>query len=101
MLLEDGCKPTIDEFWLRSERNPANAFYPEPNNRNRCWVCGWASAKSNKLRVLKCHLTRKKHWWSSARARLTAKRDVRRDKLEGRQKKLPKVKWGTKPVKNC
>ena len=101
MLLEDGCKPTIDEFWLRSKKNPANAFYPEPNDRPRCWVCGWASAKSDKQRVLKCHLTRKKHWWSTDRARLTAKKDVHRDKLEDRQKQLPKVNWGERPVKNC
>ena len=101
MLLEDGCKPTIDEFWLRSKRNPASAFYPEPEDRPRCWVCGWTSNKSNKPRVLKCHLTRKKHWWSSSRARLTAKKDVRRDKLEEKQKALPKIKWGKKPVKNC
>ena len=101
MLLEDGCKPTIDEFWARSKRNPANQFFPEPEGKPRCWVCGWSS-KSNNPRYLKAHLTRKKHWWDTSRPRLTAKKDVRSDKLEVHQKSLPKVKWGTTPpVKNC
>ena len=101
MLLEDGYKPTIDEFWLRSAKKPASDFHPEPDNKHRCWVCGWASKNSSKLRMLKCHLTREKHWWSTDRARLTAKKDLCRDKLEERQKKLQKVRWGEKPVKNC
>ena len=101
LLLEDGCKPTIDEFWLRSKKNLASAYHLDPNDKPRCWVCGWSSSKSDKPRYLKAHLTRKKHWWSTHRNRLSAKKDVRRDKLEARQEALPKVKWGNKPVKNC
>ena len=86
LLLRDGCRESINTFWATSGLNPSLDFYPGPEGNFRCWVCGWVSEKSNKPRVLKCHLIRKKHWWSTERARLTAKKDVYRDKLEDRQK---------------
>ena len=79
--MQDGCKPTIDEFWLRTGGNPAQDFHPDPDGKQRCWVCGWAS-KSNDARYLKAHLTKKKHKWNTKRARLTAKKDVKCDKLK-------------------
>ena len=39
-LLSDGCKDSIDDFWLRTGKNPALDFYPDPENRPRCWMCG-------------------------------------------------------------
>lgn len=81
MLLQDGCKPTIDEFWLRTGKNPAQDFHPDPDGKHRCWVCAWTS-KSKDARYLKAHLTRTKHKWCTKRAHLTAKKDVRRDKLK-------------------
>ena len=100
MLLQDGCKPTIDEYWLRTGGNPAQDFHPDPDGKRRCWVCGWTS-KSNDARYLKAHLTRTNHKWSTKRAHLTAKKDVKRDKLKERQDSLPKVRWGEQEVSNC
>ena len=34
-LLHDGCKDTIDSFWLSSGINPALDFYPDPEGRPR------------------------------------------------------------------
>ena len=42
----------------------------------------------------------KKHVWTKPRAHLTERRDIKRDKLEAAQDKLPKVKWGNKDVSN-
>ena len=98
MFFEDGCKPVIDEFWQRSGKNPANDFYPDPDGKHRCWVCGWCS-KSTDPRYLKAHLKRKKHKWQTKHAKLTAKKDVERDKLQERQKKLSKLRWGANEIK--
>lgn len=47
-LYRDGCKPSIDEFWLRSDINPALEFYPDSQGKKRCWICGWTS-KTNPI----------------------------------------------------
>ena len=99
-LLRDGCKDTIDAFWLSSGINPALDFYPDPEGRPRCWMCGYACKNPNP-RFLKAHITREKHDWFKKRAHIQAKLDIRRDKFEEQQDKLPKVKWGVREVFNA
>ena len=55
-LLRDGCKESIDDFWLKSGINPAKDFYPDPEARPRCWMCGYACSNPA-MRFLKAHLT--------------------------------------------
>ena len=51
-LLRDGCKESIDAFWLKS---PAEEFYPDAEHRPRCWMCGYA-CKNPATRFLKAHI---------------------------------------------
>ena len=99
-LLRDGCKESIDEFWLKSGLSPAEEFYPDPEGKPRCWMCGYA-CKNPEMRFLKAHITRAGHNWHKRRAHLTEKRDVLRDKLEKAQQQLPQVHWGDEVIKNC
>ena len=48
----------------------------------------------DKSKGLKIHIKRKDHDWSKAKRRshLTERRDIKRDKLEARQAKMPKVR---------
>ena len=100
MLLEDGCRETIDEFWERSGICRTLDFYPDPVGLNRCWMCGWTCRKSNDHRYLKTHIKRAKHKWKKRRAHLTAKRDVKKDKLEEMQNALLHVHWGDLKIEN-
>ena len=95
-----GAPRSIDEFWLRTGLNPALDFYPDHENKLRCWMCGYACSNPGR-RFLKCHITRAKHNWFKKRACIRAKLDIRRDKIEEHQQKLPTVKWGDKQVSNC
>ena len=101
LLLEDGCKQAINEFWLSTGLCPARDFYEDKDTAHRCWVCGWATNSGE--RYLKTHLTRRKHYWSHQDDRPcnTARKDIRHDKLKRRQQELPKVRWGEKEVDNC
>ena len=99
-LLRDGCKDSIDEFWLRTGINPAQDFYPDPENRPRCVMCGW-TANSMDPRYVKAHQKRKGHQWNKRRAHTTAKRDVKRNKLKQLQQQEEKVRWGSREVENC
>ena len=94
-LLRDGCKESIDAFWLKSGINPALEFFPDPDHRPRCWMCGYA-CDNTAMRFLKAHITVKGHNWNKRRSHLSAKKDVRRDKLVKAQNCLPKVRWGKK-----
>ena len=100
-LLRDGCKESIDEFWLRTKINPALDFYPDPDDRPRCWMCGYTCSTNTAPRFLKCHITKAKHNWHKQRAHLRTKLDIKHDKLEAMQDKLQKVKWGDQTVSNC
>ena len=61
LLLRDGCKESIDDFWLRSGANPALDFYADKTGTPRCWMCGWESTAKNKVLGLKTHIRRAKH----------------------------------------
>ena len=81
LLLMDGCKESIDEFWSRTELNPLPMTV---RAKHRCWICGWKT-ESKRPGVLKAHLTRAKHKWSKqkkARVHAQAKKDIKKLKLE-------------------
>ena len=59
-LLRDGCKESIDDFWMRTGTNPALDYYADPEGRPRCWMCGYACPNPDP-RFLKRHITTKKH----------------------------------------
>ena len=101
MLMEDGCMESIKEFWIKSGKNPAQDYYPPPDGKSRCWICAWTCKKPDDGRYLKAHLTRSGHWWDAQRAHVTAKKDIKRDKIEQRQETMAPVKWGDKEVRNC
>ena len=98
-LLAEGCKTAIDEFWLRSNQNPARDYYPDRDGGHRCWICGWMS-KGGSQRMLKSHITKSKHQWNKKRACTTARRDIEIDKLTQQQLDLSQVRWGERDVKN-
>ena len=100
-LLRDGCKQSIDDFWLITGKNPARDFYHDKHNKPHCLICGWAS-KSTKFatRCLKAHITRSGHKWNKERVKATANRDAILKKQKDRQQALPKVKWGDKDIDN-
>ena len=52
MLLEDGCREAIDDFWERSGICRTLDFYPDPDGINRCWMCGWNCKKNNDVRYV-------------------------------------------------
>ena len=74
-LLRDGCKENIDTFWLESGISPAQEFYPNPDAKPRCWMCGYV-CNNTIMRFLKTHITRTGHNWCKSRAHITAKKDV-------------------------
>ena len=102
-LLEDGCAESIRDFWIKSGKNPALDYYSDPDGEvgTRCWMCGWKSTANNKHRGLQTHIRLKKHHWSKKRSHLTERKDIKKQKLEAIQDKLPKVKWGDRDVDNC
>lgn len=104
-LLQDGCAPSIKDFWNRSGLNPALDYYPDPDpepdgGQYRCWMCGWKSTKTNKKRGLCMHIRKCDHAWEKARAHLSERKDIRQDKLAARHEKMPHVYWGDKRVQN-
>ena len=102
LLLRDGCKDSIDDFWLRNKLNPAADYYPSRDGKQRCWVCGW-DTDSKRPGVLKAHLTRAKHHWHKqerARTHAQAVKDVKGCKLKAMQQAKPHVYWHDVEVKN-
>ena len=75
-LLRDGCKDSIDEFWLRTGINPAQDFFADPEGKPRCWMCGYTCVTSTKPRHLNRHMTTHKHDWYKNRAHLQSKIDI-------------------------
>lgn len=99
LLLLDGCKESIDSFWARTSKNPAQELYVLEDGKPRCWMCGWTS-KSKDPRYLKSHLKITGHKWSRVRAHRTARKDVRKAKFELAQEHKQYVYWGNKQVSN-
>ena len=96
-LLQDGCKESIDDFCLKSGISPTKEFYPDPEARPRCWMCGYTCETNTAPHFLKCHITKAKHNWFKWRAHLQTKTDILCDKLEA----LQKIKWGDRDVSSC
>ena len=94
-MLRDGYRESIKEFWLASGLNPAQDFYADPDDKPKCWICGWATEEADPRlpkRPLDTHIQRKKHQWKRRHTCKTARRDIRRDKMEARQQTMEKVK---------
>ena len=101
LLLRDGCKESIDEYWAKSGNNLALDFHPDTNGAARCWMCGWTSNSTRKKQALDMHIRRKRHKWAPKRTRRCEQADVKRAKLESRQHSLEHVYWGDLRVNNC
>ena len=101
MLLEDGCREAIEDFWGNTNTPRTLDFYPDKDGHPRCWMCGWICKKNKAPRFLNAHVTRSKHSWSKKRAHLQARKDIEKVKLESRQDELEKVFWGKQMIKNC
>ena len=50
--------------------------------------------------MLKTHVCHKNHECTKIRVYLTERKDIKRDKLEAAQDKMPNVKWGDEDVQN-
>ena len=46
------------------------------------------------------HLRLREHHWHKQRAHTTERKEIKKDKLEEAQDKIPKVRWGDKQLKN-
>ena len=96
LLLRDGCQDEIRAFWVRSGLNPSKQFYPDPDGRHRCTVCGRTYKRKQDL---KAHQTRKQHRDTDKPATTTtAVRDAKAEKRKQQQKSLPTVRWHEKEV---
>ena len=102
LLIRDGCRKNIKDFWSHSGLNPTQEYYldTDDNDGHRCWMCGWISSKDNKKLVLKTHIRRSRHNWNRKKAHLTAKTVVIKDKHEDDQENLSQVYWGDEAVDN-
>ena len=58
LLLRDGCRDSIREFWSRTGKQPNKKYYPDPEGKHRCTICG---KPYKRARDLKAHRTRMKH----------------------------------------
>ena len=98
-LLELDAKDAVRHFWTESGLSPCVDFYPDPTGLHRCTIC----AKTYKrAQDLKAHRTRTKHY-DDAQEKISpaAARKAKEAKKEAMQAKLPTVKWGETPAKNC
>ena len=99
LLMRDGCQDVIKDFWVRSGLNPSKQYYPDPDSRHRCTVCGHTYKRKQDL---KAHQTRMKHRDTDKKiSSTTAVRDAKTEKRKKQQKLLPMVRWGEKDVQNC
>ena len=91
LLLRDGCRDSIREFWSRTGKQPNKKYYPDPEGKHRCTICGKPYKRTQDL---KAHRTRMKHH-ESQRVKVTdtAKVDAIQQKRKAMQNLLPKVKW--------
>ena len=91
LLLRDGCRDSIREFWSRTGKQPNKKYYPDPEGKHRCTICGKPYKRAQDL---KAHRTRMKHH-EAQRVKVTdtAKVDAIQQKRKAMQNLLPKVKW--------
>ena len=106
LLLRDGCQDETRDFWVRSGLKSNKQFYPEPDGKHRCTVCGHTYLHTYKRKQdLKTHQTRKKHIDTDKPATTvttkTAVQDAKAEKRKQQQKSMPTVRWGDKEVQNC
>ena len=98
LLLRDKCHDMIRSFWATSGLRPTQAFYPDPDGKNRCTVCCRTYSRPQDL---KAHRTRSGHHDHKQHMKTrTAVIDATTAKRKAQQKLLPKVKWGEKEAQN-
>ena len=98
LLLRDGCRDSIRDFWSRTGKRSNKKFYPDPGNKYRCTICGKAYKRAQDL---KAHRTRTKHYEEqTTKVTATAAVDAVLQKRKKMQDLLPKVKWEDKEASN-
>ena len=91
LLLRDGCRDSIREFWSRTGKQPNKKYYPDPEGKHRCTICGKPYKRAQDLNA---HRTRMKHHEAQrVKVTHTAKVDAIQQKRKAMQNLLPKVKW--------
>ena len=58
LLLRDGCRDSIRDFWSRTGKHPNKKFYSDPEGKYRYTICGKTYKRTQ---YLKTHRTKKKH----------------------------------------
>ena len=97
LLLRDGCRDSIRNFWDKSGLSPCKEFYEV--DQHKCEVCG---KEFRRAQDLKGHKTKKKHHFEQIRkVSGAAKKEAKKAKKEEAQKLLPKAFWGEEPADNC
>ena len=98
LLLRDGCRDSIRDFWSRTNKQPHKKYYPDPEGKHRCTVC----AKTYKrAQDLKAHKTRTRHHEEQrTKVTKTATIDAILEKRKAMQDLLPRVKWENNEAAN-
>ena len=94
-LKRQGCEESVRNYWLRSGKNPGAEFYPDPDDKWRCYQCGKGY---NSERCLKAHITRthpKRQWRGT-----TADKDERNAQHKRSQREKEKVVCGKDELEN-
>ena len=91
LLLRDGCRDSIRDFWDKSGLSPCEEFY-DVEHVNKCEVCG---KEFKRAQDLKAHKTRKKHHFEQIRkVSGTAKKEAIKTKARRGPKTAAKSKMG-------
>ena len=97
LLLRDGCRDSIRNFWQKSGLSPCREFYDVA--QHKCEVCG---REYKRAQDLKAHKTRQRHHFEQiTKVSDTAKKEAIKAKHEEAQEQLPTAKWGEEPADNC
>ena len=97
LLLRDGCRDSIRNFWQKSGLSPCREFYDVA--QHKCEVCG---REYKRAQDLKAHKTRQRHHFEQiTKVSGTAKKEAIKAKHEEAQEQLPTAKWGEDPADNC
>ena len=99
LLLRDGCRDSIREFWSSTHRNPSKEYYADPDGKHRCTICCKTYKRDQDL---KAHRTRTGHFEDKKDNKVTktATTDAVMQKRKVMQSKLSKVCWGEREVDN-